>query len=123
MEKTRLMRILSPAIYRHGTRQRPWRPTGGNLNLARELLQMLVQGFPQECSKLYHCLRTNDWPLLAERVHRLRGATSYCGMPALHARLKTLMEVTHGGDRERIMTELAGAEEEMERLVRIVTPD
>jgi len=45
---------------------------------------MLVQGFPQERSKLRHCLRTDDWPLLAE---------------------------------------LAGAEEEMERLVRIVTPD
>jgi|GEM_PF-5156588 len=36
---------------------------------------------------------------------------------------KTLMEVTQGGDRERIMAELAGAEEEMECLVRIVTPD
>ncbi|MCB2263594.1 MAG: Hpt domain-containing protein [Candidatus Thiosymbion ectosymbiont of Robbea hypermnestra] len=97
--------------------------TGGNPELARELVQMLVQGFPQELCELRRGFETNDWPLLVETAHRLHGATSYCGVPVLDARVGALEESARTGDRKRIAASLARVEREMERLTRVVMPD
>jgi two-component system sensor histidine kinase BarA len=94
--------------------------TGGNADLTRELAQALVQGLPQELADLRHCLQANDWPLLAERAHRMRGATSYCGVPALDTCLRDLELTARTGDRERIEHEVLRVEQQAERLARAV---
>lgn len=96
--------------------------TGSNPDLARELVQMLVGGLPQDLSDLRRCFQAKDWPLLTATAHRMRGATSYCGVPALDARLKALEDSAKTGDRERIDVELAQVMREAERLTRAVTP-
>ncbi|WP_133510122.1 Hpt domain-containing protein [Candidatus Thiosymbion oneisti] len=95
---------------------------GGNLDLARELVQMLVRGLPQDLSDLRRCFQANDWPLLTTTAHRMRGATSYCGVPALDAHLKALEDSAKAGDRERIDAELTQVVREAERLTRTMTP-
>jgi len=73
---------------------------GGNADLARELLETLVAGLPQELADLQRCFAANDWPLLAEAAHRMRGATSYCGIPAMDNHLQALERAAMVGDRE-----------------------
>jgi len=52
--------------------------TGDNPDLARELVQMLVQGLPQDLADLRRYFQANDWPLLTATARHMRGATSYC---------------------------------------------
>lgn len=97
--------------------------TGGDSDLARELVDMLVHGLPQDLSDLRRCFRTRDWPLLTETTHRIRGATGYCGVPALDTHLEALEDAAKTGDRERIDTELAQVAREAERLIHVIAPN
>ena len=94
---------------------------GGNADLARELLETLVAGLPQELADLQRCFAANDWPLLAEAAHRMRGATSYCGIPAMDNHLQALERAAMVGDRERAGLGIERVEQEAERLASVVT--
>jgi len=89
---------------------------GGDADLARELLESLVDGLPNELSRLWHCFQANDWPLLIERAHRIRGATSYCGVPALDGHLQDMERSAKTEDRHRIGLVLTRVEQEVVRL-------
>jgi two-component system sensor histidine kinase BarA len=89
---------------------------GGDADLARELVQTLVRGLPTELADLRRCFGASDWRLLAEAAHRMRGATGYCGVPALDNCLQVLERAAKAGDRERSELELARVEQEAERL-------
>ena len=93
---------------------------GGDADLARELVETLVQGLPDELEELRGCFATKDWPNLAATAHRMRGATSYCGTPALDRRLQELERVAPSGDPERIRPALLQVEQEAERLTRAI---
>lgn len=95
--------------------------TGGNAELAHELVQALVATLPAELSDLRRCFQANDWPLLTETAHRMRGATSYCGVPALDSCLRELERTAKIQDPDRVALELAQVEQEAERLARAVT--
>jgi two-component system sensor histidine kinase BarA len=95
---------------------------GGNAALARELLETLMQGLPNELAELRRCFGANDWSLLAEAAHRMRGATAYCGVPALDEHLRELERATKaGGVPEHIGLKLEQVEREAQRLRRTVT--
>ena len=94
--------------------------TGGDSDLARELLEALVEGLPKDLSELRRCFQASDWPLLTETAHRIRGATSYCGVPALDNYLLQLERTAKTGDQNRVELELAQVEREARQLVRIV---
>jgi HPt (histidine-containing phosphotransfer) domain-containing protein len=94
--------------------------TGGDADLARELVQALVQGLAKELVELRSCLDTNDLATLGATTHRLRGATSYCGVPALDACLGKLELSAKSGDKDRIEPDLARVEEEAERLIHAI---
>jgi two-component system sensor histidine kinase BarA len=63
------------------------RAAGGDAALAGELFQALMAQLPAELALLRRLLAAGDWKGLVDLAHRLRGATGYCGVPALEAAL------------------------------------
>jgi len=56
---------------------------GGKDNLAREMLNMLIDSFPEARNLIQKYLDANDTQKLIAQVHKLHGATAYCGVPKL----------------------------------------
>jgi HPt (histidine-containing phosphotransfer) domain-containing protein len=71
---------------------------GGDEDLARELFDALLDGLPAEIEGLRACIAESDWNALAEHAHRLRGATRYCGVPALDEAVDALERTARLGD-------------------------
>jgi len=93
---------------------------GGDADLARELVETLVRGLPGELTNLRRRFAANDWPLVAEAAHRMRGATSYCGVPAMDSHLQELERAAKAGDREHTGLAIERVAQEAERLTSIV---
>lgn len=93
---------------------------GGDAALAQELVETLVHGLPDEIEELRGCVAAQDWPALAATAHRMRGATSYCGTPALNSRLQELEGFAATGEPERVRLLLLQVEQEAERLTRSI---
>jgi two-component system sensor histidine kinase BarA len=89
---------------------------GQSADLARELLDTLLARLPAEVSALQALFAANDWRGLDEAVHRLRGATAYCAVPALDQALFALKEAAKAGDWEKIAEDLWRVEREASRL-------
>ena len=90
---------------------------GGDEALARELFEALKQGLPDEIEDLRACCAEQDWPALAEHAHQVRGATRYCGVPALDDAIEALERAARMGDGERAAAKLAEVEAESRRLL------
>ncbi len=58
---------------------------GGNPDLARELFGMLQTELPNYATTIRHHFDSGDFSSLQEAVHKLHGAATYCGVPALKA--------------------------------------
>lgn len=90
--------------------------TGGDAELARDLLAALIRGLPGELAALACHRRAEDWSGLADAAHRLRGATAYCGVPALDHALRQLERHAHARAVDRIDPAIAAAQAEAARL-------
>ena len=90
---------------------------GGDEALAQELFEALRTGLPDELEDLRVCLGEEDWPGLAEHAHQIRGATRYCGVPALDDAIEALERAARIGDVERIIPGFAAVEAEIGRLL------
>ncbi|MGE5155130.1 MAG: Hpt domain-containing protein, partial [Bdellovibrio bacteriovorus] len=71
---------------------------GGDAELAAELFSALLAGLPGEIEDLRHALEESDWHGLAEHAHQVRGATRYCGVPALDEAIEALERGARIGD-------------------------
>ena len=91
---------------------------GGDQQLAAELFETLVHGLPGEVEDLRGCLEESDWPGLADHAHQVRGATRYCGVPALDEAIEALERVARIGDPILIRENFAWVELEVDRLRR-----
>ena len=89
---------------------------GGDADLAAELFAALLAGLPGELEDLRACLAESDWIGLAEHAHQLRGATRYCGVPALDEAAESLERVARIGDPTLITQAFADLEEEALRV-------
>lgn len=89
---------------------------GDDPDLAAELFGALMEGLPGEIEDLRGCLEETDWPGLAEHAHQVRGATRYCGVPALDEAIEALERTARIGDPELIRENFARVELEVERL-------
>ena len=89
---------------------------GGDADLAQELLDALIAGLPGEIDALRINLGEEDWPGLAEHAHQMRGATRYCGVPALDEAAEALQRTATIGDPQLIHRAFAQVESEAERL-------
>ena len=56
---------------------------GGREQLARDMFEMLLANLEQDAPCIDTLAENNDRDALLERVHRLHGATRYCGTPRL----------------------------------------
>ncbi|WP_097460758.1 response regulator [Mangrovitalea sediminis] len=59
------------------------RLAAGKADLAEELFSMLLEQLLAERNLIADLLEQEDWPTLLEHVHKLHGATRYCGVPEL----------------------------------------
>ena len=66
------------------------RLAGGNLQLAEELMGMLIKELPEHKSRIEFAKKEADILQLKQDIHKLHGATSYCGVPMLRARAREL---------------------------------
>ncbi|MFI8481527.1 response regulator [Pseudomonas sp. NPDC078700] len=71
------------------------RLAAGKADLAADMLNMLLAGLPTDLHAIRQARESANHILLIERVHRLHGATRYCGVPQLRAtclRSETLLK-------------------------------
>ncbi|MDX1370574.1 response regulator, partial [Pseudomonas sp.] len=71
------------------------RLAAGKADLAADMLSMLLAGLPADRQAIRQARDAGERNTLIERVHRLHGATRYCGVPQLRAacqRSETLLK-------------------------------
>ena len=71
------------------------RLAAGKADLAADMLSMLLAGLPGDRQAIRQARNSGERTALIERVHRLHGATRYCGVPQLRAacqRSETLLK-------------------------------
>ncbi|WP_068828636.1 response regulator [Pseudomonas sp. BMS12] len=71
------------------------RLAAGKADLASDMLSMLLAGLPVDRQAIRQARENGERGALIERVHRLHGATRYCGVPQLRAacqRSETLLK-------------------------------
>ncbi|HBX57554.1 response regulator [Pseudomonas sp. UBA2684] len=71
------------------------RLAAGKADLAADMLNMLLAGLPADRQAIQQARAAGERNALIERVHRLHGATRYCGVPQLRAacqRSETLLK-------------------------------
>jgi two-component system, NarL family, sensor histidine kinase BarA len=71
------------------------RLAAGKADLAADMLSMLLAGLPSDRQAIRQAREAGERNALIERVHRLHGATRYCGVPQLRAacqRSETLLK-------------------------------
>ncbi|SDX10303.1 Hpt domain-containing protein [Thiocapsa roseopersicina] len=90
---------------------------GGDADLARELLDVLLAGLPAEIEELRACIEEGDWSALAEHAHQVRGATRYCGVPALDEAIEALERTARRGDPVLVSGDFDAVESQARRLV------
>jgi two-component system aerobic respiration control sensor histidine kinase ArcB len=55
----------------------------GNKNLLREIINMLIEGLPEELDKLNQAYKEGDWEMVGFIAHKLAGSACYCGTQRL----------------------------------------
>lgn len=73
---------------------------GGDLPMARELLEQLRAELPATLAVLRDHAAAGDWSAVATEAHRCAGGAAYCGVPALSAGLRALERSVLAGDAE-----------------------
>ena len=63
---------------------------GNNPKAARELLAMLMETLATDFQEIQTLHQQGDLFAMSEKVHRLHGATCYCGVPALRYAIANL---------------------------------
>lgn len=95
------------------------RLAAGKADLAADMLSMLLAGLPGDRQAIRQARDTGERTTLIERVHRLHGATRYCGVPQLRTacqRSETLLK-QDDPEAQRALDELDSA---IERLTEAV---
>lgn len=83
---------------------------GGDQDLADELLGELMTTLDDDIGAIRSAFGRQEWDMVVDRTNRLRGATAYCGVPALNQALEDLIQA---GRAERL-DELPGLLDEIE---------
>lgn len=63
---------------------------GGNETFVDDNYQVLLQELPDQYIEIVKLQDLQEWKKMRERVHHLRGSTSYCALPAINSVLKRL---------------------------------
>jgi two-component system sensor histidine kinase BarA len=63
---------------------------GGNETFVDDNYRVLLQELPDQYTEIVKLQDLQEWQKMRERVHHLRGSTSYCALPAINSVLKRL---------------------------------
>jgi two-component system sensor histidine kinase BarA len=88
----------------------------GNHEVAERLLQMLLDGLDAEIQGIQTAHAAGDFETLWTRAHKLLGAASICGVPALHAALRGLQDAASTRDAEETTQWMGQVTQEAKRL-------
>ncbi|MFA5676856.1 MAG: response regulator [Pseudomonas sp.] len=72
----------SPVIVDH---EEGLRLAAGKADLAKDMFRMLLDGLPEDSRQISAALERGDQAELREVIHKLHGATRYCGVPQLRS--------------------------------------
>ncbi|MDI6936978.1 Hpt domain-containing protein, partial [Serratia sp. Se-PFBMAAmG] len=88
-------------------------------DLARDLLQMLLDFLPEVEERVEKCIASNDVAGLREIIHKLHGSASYSGVPRLKQLCLQLEKSLHQeSDIEALEPELLEMSDEMANVAR-----
>ncbi len=76
------------------------RLAGGRKDLAKDMLNMLIDGLPKEIEAIKNAFTQRQRLVLLDRVHYVHGASRYCGVPALRQAADTLETLIKQSDAE-----------------------
>ena len=85
-------------------------------DLAKDLFQMLMDSLPDARAKMEQGFAKQDMEQLLHEVHRLHGATRYCGVPALQAACQNAEAIIKRDDHSQLQASLESLYGEIERL-------
>jgi two-component system sensor histidine kinase BarA len=92
------------------------RLTGGLLDVADMLIADMLGSLPQQIAEAAAALAGEDWERLRSIIHRIKGATAVCAVPALHHAVCELQRAAREADREGARAWLGRVEAERQRL-------
>ncbi|GAB6386836.1 response regulator [Stutzerimonas marianensis] len=98
------------------------RLAAGKADLAADMLSMLLASLEDDRRAIRDARLAGDQQGMIDRVHRLHGATRYCGVPQLRAaceRSETLLKQNHPSAAQAL-DELDGAIERLEYEARVI---
>jgi len=90
---------------------------GGNLQLAEQMFGMLCKSLPEQQSAINAALENGDMETLYQQVHKVTGATRYCGVPALADASEVLGRQLKNGDTSQVDMLIKILNEEIDRLI------
>jgi two-component system sensor histidine kinase BarA len=88
----------------------------GNRQTWRTVLGMLYDELPGYSSNLVAAATAGDLEKLRQVAHKLAGASSYCGTPALSHQAKSLEILAEKGDKDSITNAVDALLQQIERL-------
>ena len=94
-------------------------------DLARDMLQMLIDSIPEVDAIVVSALEDNNIAVdqLIHHVHKLHGSSSYCGVPRLKNICATIEKALRSGATiEEVEPELFELQDEMEKVVASAKP-
>ena len=68
------------------------RITGGNENLRKQILELLIQETPQELQMLEELTKERNWARVRGVAHKMKSSATYMGLNQTLARLKQIEE-------------------------------
>jgi len=79
-----------------------YRLAGGKKELAEEMLNMLLSTLPNDLAQIKAAFDSDNLVSLKDAVHRLNGATRYCGVPGLQSIVKDLETLIKQEKQDRL---------------------
>ena len=91
---------------------------GGNQDLARQMLDMLLKELPELRTSMNAAHQVGDKAALYDNVHKINGSSRYCGVPAVGQAANDL-EALLKQNNDDLESALVGLNAEIERLLAL----
>lgn len=94
---------------------------GNDQKVAKELLLLLAKNLPNDIEKIKILWKKQDYDLLLNHVHKLRGALCYCGTPLLKSAVDELDQALKKNPTASLAKLIKKLEQEARSVLEIVS--
>ncbi len=91
--------------------------SGGREDIALEMIAMLKAELPKDFTKIKTAFEKGDFSAMQVGVHRLHGAVSYCGVPALKLAVSELELALKNNLKQKVPNFFSKLETEVNRFL------